>query len=170
MEKTDLVARKRISLKNFIGLYLLLIFVAGLIWGIGFTRVHIAGWIVFFAGFAPLVLGALYTYLTYISTEYRLFQDSLEVESGIVSRNIENIQLFRVRDIGLHQGIVGRILNVGNIGISSTDHSNPHFTLTGVDDPRWMYDTMRELVAKSQAARKTMIVEEDVDTTQSLGT
>ena len=163
MEKADLVIRKRISLKNFIGIYLLLIFAAGLIWGVGFTQRLASGWIIALAGLAPLVIGLLWTYLVYISTEYRVFSESLEVESGIIARNIENIQLFRVRDLGLNQGIIGRILNVGNIAITSTDQSNPHFNLHGVDDPRQMYDALRELVAKSQATRRTMIVEDDLD-------
>ena len=168
VEKRELVVQKRISLKNFIGTYLLLIFAAGLIWGIGYSQKLASGWIVGPAGLAPLVIGGLWIYLVYVSTEYRVFQDSLEVESGIISRNIENIQLFRVRDIGLKQGIVGRILNVGNIAITSTDQSNPHFTLHGVDGPRGMYDTLRDLVSKSQATRRTVIMEDDVEASQAL--
>ena len=163
MEKPDLVSRKRISLKNYIGTYLLLLFAAGLIWGVGLTQTGVAPWIIILSGLAPLVIGGLWTYLLYISTEYRVFEDSLEVESGIISRRIENIQLFRVRDIGLSQGVVGRILNVGNIEIASTDHTRPHFNLQGVDGPRELYDKLREHVAKSQATRRTMIVEDDLE-------
>ena len=163
MEKADLVIKKRISLKNFIGTYLVLLFAAGLIWGIGFSQTAAPRWIIAVAGLAPLVIGGLWTYLLYISTEYRVFEDSLEVESGIISRKIENIQLFRVRDLGLSQGIIGRILNVGNIEIASTDHTNPHFNLRGVDGPRELYDRLREHVSKSQAMRRTMIVEDDME-------
>ena len=113
-------------------------------------------------GLIPLALGAGYGYLVRISTEYRIFSDSLEVESGIIARNIDNIQLFRVRDVGLNQSMLGRMLNVGNVAIASTDQSAPHLVLRGVDNPRDMYETLRELIAKSQAARRTMIVEEEL--------
>ena len=167
--KSDLIVKLRVSYKGFIGLYLLLVAAAALIWWLGSRFVpQLGAGIIVLIGLAPLLIGFIYTWLIGISTEYRLFQDSLEVESGIISRRIENIQLFRVRDLGLAQGITGRILNFGNISVASTDQSNPHFTLHNLDDPRALYDTLRELVAKSQAARRTMIVEEEVpDTTSS---
>ena len=159
---SDLVAKKRISAKNFVGLYLLLAAFCIAVWGLGYVaRNSIPWWIYMLVGIAPLLAGFLHTWLVQISTEYRIFEDSLEVESGIISRRIENIQLFRVRDLGFQQSVMGRILNVGNIAVSSTDQSNPHFVLRGIDAPREMYETMRSLVAKSSAARRTMIVEDE---------
>jgi len=83
------------------------------------------------------------------------------VESGVISRRIENIQLFRVRDLGLAQSVVNRLAGVGDIIVTSTDQSAPHYRLRGVQDPREVYDRLRELVAKSQATRRTMIVEQE---------
>ena len=39
----------------------------------------------------------------------------------------------------------------------------------GLDDPRLVYDKLRELVAKGQATRRTMIVEDDVEHEQFSG-
>src|SRR5688500_11975152 len=162
-QQSDLIARHRVSYKGFAGLYLLLAAAAVLIWWLGYTFArHLGGGLVIVGGSLPLVIGFVYTWLVRISTEHRIFNDSLEVESGIISRRIENIQLFRVRDIGLKQSILGRMLDFGDISIASTDQSNPHFTLRGIDRPRALYQMLRELVAKSQAARRTMIVEEEV--------
>lgn len=162
-QKADLVAKLRVSYKGFIGLYLLVVVSSILIWWLGFTfGQRLGSGLIILLGLLPIVFGVVYSWLVRISTEHRVFHDSLEVESGIVSRRIENIQLFRVRDIGLRQSILARMLNFGDITIASTDQSNPHFTLRGIDDPRALYDTLRELVAKSQAARRTMIVEEEI--------
>jgi len=168
--KSDLVFRKRISVRNFIGTDIVLCLAAVGIWiGGYFLRDRVPFYISAIAGLLPLLCGLIYTWLVRISTEYRVFEDSLEVESGIISRNIDNIQLFRVRDLGLQQSIFGRILNVGNIAVSSTDQSNPHLVLRGLDDPRLVYDKLRELVAKGQATRRTMIVEDDVEHEQFSG-
>ncbi len=168
--KSDLVFRNRISLRNFIGTYILLGLIAVIIWIAGYLlRDRIPIYISIIAGLLPLIYGLIHTWLVRISTEYRVFEDSLEVESGIISRTIDNIQLFRVRDLGLQQSILGRILNVGNIAVSSTDQSNPHLILRGLDDPRLVYDKLRELVAKGQATRRTMIVEDDVEHEQFSG-
>src|SRR5437867_72435 len=154
---SDLVVRKRISSKNFLAIHLLLALLAIGIWVGGVKLQLVSTPIVFLIGLAPLAAGLLYSWLVRISTEYRIYNDSLEVESGLIARSIENIQLFRVRDVGLRQSLLGRILNVGNVYVWSTDQSDPRLLITGIDDPRGLYETLRELIAKSQAARRTMI-------------
>ncbi len=159
---SDLVTKKRISSRNFVGLYLILAAFCIAVWFAGYVaRTTVSWWISLLVGIAPLLAGFVHTWLVQISTEYRVFEDSLEIESGIISRRIENIQLFRVRDLGFQQSIMGRILNVGNIAVSSTDQSTPHLVLRGIDQPRELYETLRSLVAKSSAARRTMIVEDE---------
>lgn len=162
MPSTDLVMRARIALKSFAGLYLILGAVCVAIWWVGWafdTGVHplvVAG-----AGLLPLALGIAYSWLVRLGAEYRLYQESLEVETGIFARSIDNLQLFRVRDLRLKQSVLGRLFGFGDISVTSTDQSTPHLTIRGVDAPRALYDTLREGVAGSQATRRTMIVEED---------
>jgi uncharacterized membrane protein YdbT with pleckstrin-like domain len=155
--------RRRTSLKSFWGLYLLLGIVGVLIWVVGFyaDRLPVGRATLVLIGLAPILIGLLYSWLVRLSTEYRLFPESLEVEAGIISRRIENIQLFRVRDLGLAQSILNRLAGVGDIIVTSTDQSAPHYRLRGIDDPREVYDRLRELVAKSQATRRTTILEQD---------
>jgi membrane protein YdbS with pleckstrin-like domain len=162
MPESDLVVRRRVSYKNFLGLHLALALLAIIVWWAGFQfGLPLSGPLIIVLGIIPFLLGLIHAWLVRISTEYRLFQDSLEVESGIISRSIDNIQLFRVRDLGLSQGIIGRMLDVGNVTITSTDQSAPFLVLKGLDDPRSMYETLRELVAKSRATQRTMIVEDE---------
>ena len=96
-----------------------------------------------------------------LGAEDRLNQDSLEIETGLVSRNIDNLQLFRIRDLRLRQSLLGRLLGVGDVEVTSTDQSTPHLVIRGVAAPRALYDALREGVAASQATRRTMIVEEE---------
>jgi len=165
MSSTDLVVRTRISRKNFVGMDLLTLVLAGLICFLGFRfATGVNSFVIVLAALAPIAIGQIYGWLVRANTEYRVYSDSLEIESGIVSRKIDNIQLFRIRDLGLDQPLFGRMLGYGNVTLTSTDQSAPHLVLRGVDDPRALYETLRELVAKSQAARRTMIVEEEVST------
>lgn len=162
MPPTDLVQRARISFKSFIGLYLVLVLVCAAVWWLGWAYdTGVPPLVVFAAGLVPLVLGILYSWVVRLGAEYRLYQDSLEAETGILSRNIDNLQLFRVRDLRLQQSILGRIFGYGDVVLTSTDQSTPHLTLRGVAAPRRLYDTLREGVARSQATRRTMIVEGD---------
>ncbi len=157
----DLVLRARTSWKAFAGVYLLGASLAVAIWYVGLRYdLGVAAWIVILVGLAPPVVVVVGSWLVRLSREYRVFQDSLEVDTGIVARRIDNIQMFRVRDIGLSQSVLGRILGVGDVIVSSTDHSSPLVVLRGTNDPRAVYETLRGLVAKT-ATRRTVIVERE---------
>jgi uncharacterized membrane protein YdbT with pleckstrin-like domain len=162
MPPSDLVMRARISLKTFAGLYLLLAVVCAAIWWAGWafdTGVHPL--VVVAGGLLPLAIGIVYTLIVRLGAEYRVYQESIEIETGILSRRIDNLQLFRVRDLQLKQSVLGRLFGVGDISVTSTDQSTPHLIIRGVAAPRALYDTLREGVARSQATRRTMIVEGD---------
>jgi uncharacterized membrane protein YdbT with pleckstrin-like domain len=162
MPPSDLVLRARVSLKSFAGLFLILGAVCVAIWVAGFVfDTGLSPLLVAVAGPVPLAVGIGYAWLVRLAAEYRLYQESLEVETGLVTRNIENLQLFRVRDLRLRQSVLGRVFGVGDISVTSTDQSTPHLTIRGVDGPRALYETLREGVARSQATRRTMIVEEE---------
>jgi uncharacterized membrane protein YdbT with pleckstrin-like domain len=162
MPAADFILQTRLSLKSFAGLYFVLAVLAVAIWWAGWMfDTGFSPLVIVAAGLVPLLLGIGYTWLVKIGIEYRLYQDSLEVESGLVSRNIENLQLFRVRDLKLRQSLLGRLFGVGDVMLTSTDQSTPHLTVRGVENPRAVYETLRELVARSQATRRTMIVEEE---------
>ena len=162
MPPADLVLQTRTSLRSFAGLYLVLGALAVAIWWAGWMfETGLSPLVIAAAGLVPLLLGIGYTWLVRLGVEYRVHQESIEVDSGLVARNIENLQLFRVRDLRLRQSVLARIFGVGDIVITSTDQSTPLLTLRGVEEPRRVYETLRELVARSQATRRTMIVEEE---------
>ena len=152
----------RPSLKSFAGLYLLLGAVCVAIWWAGARfDTGVSPLSIAFGGPVPLLIGIGYSWLVRLGAEYRLHQDSLEIETGLISRNVDNLQLFRVRDLSLHQSLISRMLGVGDVSVASTDQTTPHLTIRGVADPRELYDALREGVARSQATRRTMIVEEE---------
>jgi uncharacterized membrane protein YdbT with pleckstrin-like domain len=162
MPPADFVLRTRVSLKSFAALYLGLGVLCVAIWWVGWTfDTDLSPLVIAAAGLLPVVVGIGYAWLVRLGTEYRLYQESLEVESGLVARNIENLQLFRVRDLRLRQSVLGRLFGVGDVIVTSTDQSTPHLVVRGVEAPRTLYETLRELVARSQATRRTMIVEEE---------
>jgi uncharacterized membrane protein YdbT with pleckstrin-like domain len=162
MPPTEPLLRTRPSLRSFAGLYVLLGALCVAIWWAAATfDTGRSPLLLAVAGPVPLLLGIGYAWLVRLGAEYRLYDDSLEIETGLVSRNVDNLQLFRVRDLRLRQSVLGRLVGVGDVSVTSTDQSTPHLTLRGVSQPRALYDTLREGVARSQATRRTMIVEEE---------
>ena len=80
------------------------------------------------------------------ATHYRLTNQRLVVETGLVTRTLLEVDLRSVDDLVFRQGLTERLLGVGTISVVSSDHNAPRLLLLGVKDPR----AVRELI-RSQA-------------------
>lgn len=74
---------------------------------------------------------------------YRLSTQRLFLVRGLVSRKIEELELFRVRDIQVVQSFWQRILKFGRMTVFSTDASAPKFEMLGVANPLKIKDAIR---------------------------
>lgn len=74
---------------------------------------------------------------------YRLSTQRLFLVRGLISRKIEELELFRVRDIQVTQSFWQRILRFGKMTVFSTDASSPKFEMLGVSSPLKVKDTIR---------------------------
>jgi len=99
--------------------------------------------IILIAGLAiALVLFLTVLYKKY-SILYRLSTQRLFLIHGLVSRRIEELELFRVRDIQVVQSFWQRILKFGRMTVYSTDASAPKFEMQGVASPLKVKDAIR---------------------------
>ena len=89
-------------------------------------------------------------YLT-IGIRYELTSQRLRVIRGILGKNIEEIELVRVRDTKVKQHVGERTLNVGDVTLYSNDPSTPEITLHNVRSPL----NVRELIRKATLDEKT---------------
>lgn len=67
---------------------------------------------------------------TYILTNLRLI-----VRTGVIGKREEQIELIRIKDLELIQGLKDRALGVGDIDIISTDDKDSKMKLTDVKNP-----------------------------------
>ncbi len=75
-------------------------------------------------------LGIRYYHLRAI--EYIVTTQRVRVLSGLLSKDIQEIELFRVKDTMVHQSFVLRLFGLGTITILSGDAHTPQLILTGV--------------------------------------
>lgn len=75
--------------------------------------------------FTILTLGlyAAAVYLFRYFTRYRLTNQRIIKESGLLSRRVDEIELFRVKDTRLHQSFPQRLVGLGDIAVTSVDAS-----------------------------------------------
>ncbi|HLK47361.1 MAG TPA: PH domain-containing protein [Bryobacteraceae bacterium] len=73
--------------------------------------------------------------------------DRLRYEVGATSKTTRNIQLTKVQDIRVDQGIFQRMMNIGNISIETSGETS-RLTIPNVDRPQQICD---ELLNRSQS-------------------
>ena len=102
----------------------------------------------------PFIIGLillLHVWLKTKSLSYRLTTQRLFVRKGLISKRVEEIELFRVKDVTVNQGIIQRMLGFGTIIVLSSDDSTPKVVLMGVPKPN---DVKEEIRTHYRAARK----------------
>jgi len=85
-----------------------------------------------------------------LGEKYELTSQRLRIFKGVFSRDIEEIDLVRVRDTKVKQHMGERLAGVGDVTIFSTDKNNPEITLNNVKDPL----EVRELIRRAYLAEQ----------------
>ena len=81
-------------------------------------------------------------------TKYKLTDEKLIIDTGFISRNQEEIRLYRITDFSVTQSLFQRIFGVGNIHISSSDNTQGEFTICEIKDPYNVKDLLSDMVEK----------------------
>jgi membrane protein YdbS with pleckstrin-like domain len=99
---------------------------------------------------AAFLLWSAYLILTYAgkrAVRYTMTAQRLEIEKGVLGKRYESIELWRVRDVVLEQGILERVRGVGRITVFSSDQVEPVLRVGPVGDARNVFETLRNAVA-----------------------
>ena len=91
-------------------------------------------------------------YLT-LGTVYELTTQRLRVLKGLLTNNVDEIELIRVHDTEVKQHIGERILNVGDIVIFSEDTTSPELVLDNVQNPVEVREMIRKAILEERTRR-----------------
>jgi len=94
--------------------------------------------------------------IVFRSRVFRITKDRLEYESGVFSKRVENMDMWRVKDVRFRCGIIHGILGVGAVIVESSDMSNPLMVIGPLRNARKLYDTIQK--AQRQADRRQGVV------------
>ena len=86
-------------------------------------------------------------------TKYTLTEEKLVIDMGFISRNQEEIRLYRITDFSVKQNLIQRIFGVGNIHISSSDNTQGEFTIHDVKKPYIIKDLISDMVEKQREGK-----------------
>lgn len=92
-------------------------------------------------------------------TRYRLSEDRLFYETGLINLKSEEVLLYRVRDLSLKMTLGQRIFGVGTICVDSSDKSAPHLDLKNVKKPRDVKEMIHQAVETAKVKNRIRSME-----------
>ncbi len=83
---------------------------------------------------------------------YKITNLNLEFEEGILSKTVNNMEMWRIRDIKYTQSLLDRILGVSQVTLYTQDTTTPELHLVGLPKDRRTYEDIKKafLVAKQR--------------------
>lgn len=87
-------------------------------------------------------------------TRYKVTNQRLIIEEGLLTLRTREIELFRVRDISVKRNIWERMFGIGDITLLSTDATNPVILLKNIKDSHVIKDLIREAVREERNTQK----------------
>lgn len=100
-------------------------------------------------------------YLKTRFTVYEVTDQRIKLKTGILNQEIDECELYRVRDYKVVKPFFQRIFGLGRIELVTSDRSNSNINLNGIKDPENLYNLIRDNVEKIR--RKTGTRELDVE-------
>jgi len=70
-----------------------------------------------------------------VATSYTITDRRLHIKRGIVSRTIQETRLERVQNVNYRQGVLQRLLQIGDVDFDTAAGDDYNFTFGGVADP-----------------------------------
>lgn len=95
-----------------------------------------------------------------LGEKYELTSQRLRIFKGVFSRDIEEIDLVRVRDTKVKQHLGERMAGVGDVTVFSTDKNNPEIVLNNVKEPVKVRELIRKAYLDEQERRGLRFREE----------
>jgi membrane protein YdbS with pleckstrin-like domain len=91
----------------------------------------------------PSVMGLLQAWARIKNTHYRVTNQRIVIQSGVLSRSLEEIDMRSIDDIEFQQPVFERLFGIGQIFIVSTDKVAPKLSLHGIHDPLKIRELIR---------------------------
>ena len=104
----------------------------------------------------PVAAAAVYLFgltLYRHSIKFRVSNTAIEYERGLLSKRIDVIQLWRVRDVTYKQNLVDRILGIAHIEVIASDASTPQLEIKGMPASRQLFENLRDSIDIQRQAK-----------------
>jgi uncharacterized membrane protein YdbT with pleckstrin-like domain len=99
---------------------------------------------------------AIWKWLVLRNIRYELTTERFKIRQGVLNKELDEIELYRVRDYRLEQPFWLRLFSLGNITLRTTDESNPYIELRAVRDCERVYELTRKHVEECRVKKRVL--------------
>ena len=104
----------------------------------------------------PLAAAVVFGFGVHIyrkSIKFRVTNTVIEYERGVLSKRIDVVQLWRVRDVVYKQTLVDRILGIAHVEVIAQDATNPDMEIVGMPASRQLFENLRDSIEIQRQAK-----------------
>jgi membrane protein YdbS with pleckstrin-like domain len=87
------------------------------------------------------------------SIKFRVSSTVIEFERGVLSKRIDVVQLWRIRDVVYRQTLMDRILGIAHIEVVAQDATNPDLQIVGLPASRQLFEQLRDSIEIQRQAK-----------------
>ncbi len=87
-------------------------------------------------------------------TVYKLTEEKLLIETGLLNKNEEEIRLYRIMDVTLRRSLEERIFGLGTIHCCSADKSTPEFDIKRVKNAAKVKEMLSDMVESQRELKR----------------
>jgi uncharacterized membrane protein YdbT with pleckstrin-like domain len=114
----------------------------------------IFGWVLL-----PVLVGLFLLVPVWIrtrSTRWKLTSRRIETETGFLSKRVDTLELWRIRDVEFHQSLMDRLFGVSCLSITAHDGTSPVLQVRGAPGDRAVFDRLMSAVMLARQQRGVM--------------
>ncbi len=104
--------------------------------------------------------------LPWTFTVYKLTDVKLMIESGFLSKNEEEVRLYRIMDLTLKKPFWQRIFGLGTIHCCTGDKSTPEFDISKIKNATQIKNMLSDMIEKQRDEKRLAVreyMEDDTD-------
>lgn len=111
-------------------------------------------------GIVTLGLWLIPAYFKSIGVQYRVTTRRIVVETGVLSKKMEQIDLYRVNDYTVERPFSQRLLGTGNVILKTFDRTTPELRIANIKtDVVDLYERLRRATEADKAHRGVRMVD-----------
>ena len=120
-----------------------------------------------FLSVITLGFALIYFYFRSRATRYRLTTQRIVIETGIFSKRMDQLDLYRVNDYVVERPFSQRIVGTGNLVLTAMDRSTPDVRIDGLKtDVMELYEKLRAATEESKRAHGVRVLDNEVQSSR----